>query len=61
VTVATSKDLAAGRTNMQIVRRLGISEGSVRTHLGNIYERLDVASRTAAVACAFPDPLQSSA
>jgi hypothetical protein len=33
VTVATSKDLAAGRTDMQIVRRLGISEGSVRTHL----------------------------
>ena len=34
--------LAAGHTNTQIARRLGISEGTVRTHLENIYERLDV-------------------
>ena len=30
--------LAAGHTNTQIARRLGISEGTVRTHLENIYE-----------------------
>jgi DNA-binding CsgD family transcriptional regulator len=46
--------LAAGHTNSQIARRLGISEGTVRTHLENIYERLGVSSRTAAVARAFP-------
>ena len=47
--------LAAGHTNTQIARRLGISEGTVRTHLENIYERLGVSSRTAAVTRAFPD------
>ena len=49
--------LAAGHTNAQIARRLGISEGTVRTHLENIYTRLGVSSRTAAVTCAFPTGL----
>jgi DNA-binding NarL/FixJ family response regulator len=47
--------VAAGHTNTQIARRLGLSEGTVRTHLENIYERLQVSSRTAAVIRAFPD------
>ena len=47
--------VAAGHTNTQIARRLGISEGTVRTHLENISERLGVSSRTAAVTRAFPD------
>jgi DNA-binding CsgD family transcriptional regulator len=47
--------VAAGHTNTQIARRLGISECTVRTHLENIYERLGVSSRTAAVTRAFPD------
>ena len=47
--------VAAGHTNTQIARRLGISEGTVRTHLENIYTRLNVSSRTAAVTRAFPD------
>jgi DNA-binding CsgD family transcriptional regulator len=47
--------LAAGHTNTQIARHLGISEGTVRTHLENIYTRLHVSSRTAAVTRAFPD------
>ena len=45
--------VAAGHTNAQIARRLGLSEGTVRTHLENIYTRLNVSSRTAAVTCAF--------
>jgi DNA-binding NarL/FixJ family response regulator len=48
--------LAAGHTNTQIARRLGISEGTVRTHLENIYRLLQVSSRTAAVTRAFADP-----
>jgi DNA-binding CsgD family transcriptional regulator len=47
--------VAAGHTNTQIARRLGISEATVRTHLENIYDRLHVSSRTAAVTRAFAD------
>jgi DNA-binding CsgD family transcriptional regulator len=41
--------LASGRTNRQIARDLGVSEGTVRKHLENIYRRLGVQSRTHAV------------
>ena len=47
--------VAVGRTNAQIARRLGLSEATVRKHLENIYGRLQVSSRTAAVTRAFPD------
>jgi len=47
--------IAAGRTNIQIARHLGLSEGTVRTHLENIYGRLEVSNRTAAVIRAFPE------
>ena len=47
--------VAAGHTNAQIARRLGISEGTVRTHLENIYRLLKVSSRTGAVTRAFAD------
>jgi DNA-binding CsgD family transcriptional regulator len=46
--------IAAGHTNAQIARRLGLSEGTVRKHLENIYRRLQVSSRTAAITRAFP-------
>ena len=47
--------VAAGHTNTQIARRLGLSEATVRKHLENIYGRLQVSSRTAAVTRAFSD------
>jgi DNA-binding CsgD family transcriptional regulator len=47
--------IAGGRTNIQIARQLGLSVGTVRTHLENIYSRLQVSNRTAAVVRAFPD------
>jgi DNA-binding CsgD family transcriptional regulator len=46
--------VAVGRTNGQIARRLSISEGTVRTHLENIFQRLQVTNRAAAVVRAFP-------
>jgi DNA-binding NarL/FixJ family response regulator len=45
--------VATGYTNAQIARRLGISAGTVRIHLQNIYTRLGVSSQTAAVTRAF--------
>ena len=42
--------VAQGFTNRQIARRLRVSEGTVRRHLNNVYERLGVSGRTAAVA-----------
>ena len=38
-----------GYTNQQVARRMGLAEGTVRTHLNNIYARLGVSSRTEAV------------
>jgi DNA-binding CsgD family transcriptional regulator len=47
--------VAAGHTNAQIARRLGVTEKTVGKHLEHIYARLRVSSRTAAVTHAFPD------
>jgi DNA-binding CsgD family transcriptional regulator len=46
--------IAAGLTNAKIARQLGITEGTVRSHLEDIYTRLQVSNRAAAVARAFP-------
>jgi DNA-binding CsgD family transcriptional regulator len=45
--------VADGYTNSQIGTRLGVSEGTVRKHLENIYSRLQVSTRMAAVTRAF--------
>ncbi len=47
--------VTAGYDNAAIARQLGLSRGTVRKHLENIYARLGVSSRTAAAASAFPD------
>jgi DNA-binding NarL/FixJ family response regulator len=39
---------AAGLANKQIGRRLGISESTVKVHLGNVFKRLGVNDRTSA-------------
>ncbi|NNU27074.1 response regulator transcription factor [Isoptericola sp. JC619] len=44
--------VATGLTNKEIAHALGISVGTVRAHLDQIYARLGVSSRTAAVAAA---------
>ena len=44
------RQVAAGHSNRQVARALVLSEATVRKHLEHIFMRLDVASRTAAVA-----------
>ncbi len=40
------KEVAAGLRNIEIAKRLFISEGTVKIHLHNIYQKLDLDSRT---------------
>lgn len=45
--------IARGATNRQVAQQIFISEMTVRRHLANIYAKLGVSSRTAAVAWAY--------
>ena len=47
--------VAAGHDNIAIACRLGLSPATVRKHLENAFVRLEVSSRTAAVAKICPD------
>ncbi|BCJ42046.1 DNA-binding response regulator [Actinoplanes ianthinogenes] len=47
------KLVAAGHTNADIGKRLFISEATVKTHLLRVFNKLDVADRTAAVTTAM--------
>ncbi len=45
--------LSKGHTNSDIGKRLGISVNTVKFHLNNIYKKLNVSSRTQALAVHF--------
>jgi DNA-binding CsgD family transcriptional regulator len=43
------KELAAGRSNKEIARRLEVSPNTVKTHLARLYEKLGAERRTDAI------------
>jgi two-component system nitrate/nitrite response regulator NarL len=45
--------LAEGRTAQKIGAELHLSEATIKTHLHNLYEKLNVSDRAAAVATAM--------
>jgi DNA-binding NarL/FixJ family response regulator len=45
--------VARGRANREIARALFVSEATVKTHLGHVYDKLGVKDRAAAVAVAY--------
>jgi len=50
--VEVLRELVSGARSKDISAKLGISERTVKAHLGSIYQKLGVASRAAAVAAA---------
>ena len=45
--------VADGRSNAQVAERIGRTEGTVKVHLKNILQKLDVKDRTEAVTTAL--------
>jgi len=54
------KQVAAGLSNKQIARRLGISEKTVRNHLTRVFSKLGATNRTEAVVSAMRTGLVSA-
>jgi DNA-binding NarL/FixJ family response regulator len=53
------RELAKGRTNKEIGKALGVSEETVKTHVGNILAKLQLEHRTQAVIYAVKQGLVS--
>ena len=51
--VEVLKLIAAGKSNKEIAEMLFVSEGTVKTHVLNIHQKLDVSDRTEAVVVAI--------
>jgi DNA-binding CsgD family transcriptional regulator len=51
--------VAEGWTNREVARTLWISPNTVRTHLENVFEKLEVKTRAAAVARVFSTPFEN--
>jgi two-component system NarL family response regulator len=47
--LSTLRLMADGRTNKEIAGHLGITERTVKTHLGHLFDKLGVTTRTEAV------------
>ena len=47
--LATLRSMAQGRSNKEVASELGISERTVKTHLGHLFQKLGVTSSTEAV------------
>lgn len=47
------REIAAGGTNREAAARLHVSETTLKTHLGSVYDKLGVSDRAAAVRVAF--------
>jgi DNA-binding NarL/FixJ family response regulator len=45
--------IGEGLSNTEIARRLGLGEGTVKTHVGHVFAKLDLRDRAAAVVFAF--------
>lgn len=44
------EEIAAGRSNKEIARRLGVSPNTVKTHVAHLFEKLEAKRRTDAIA-----------
>jgi DNA-binding NarL/FixJ family response regulator len=53
------RQMALGKSNREIARELFVTEATVKTHVNNVFGKLDVSDRAAAVAWAFRSGLAS--